>query len=82
MAEQFLVSLKGNGHDGYNMYRRTGYPLDIEPNIEVDPGAFIRSFLYPANAANTNSSIQQKQTVTTQVFWDTNPASPGYPEGN
>ncbi len=81
-GEQFLISLKGNGHDGFNMYRRTGYPTDIEPNLEPDPGSFIRSFLYPATAANTNSSIDQKSTVTEQVFWDTNPASPAFPLGN
>lgn len=81
-AEQFLVSLKGNGHDGYNMYRRTGFPTTMEPNLELDPGSFIRSFFYPANAANTNSNIAQKTTVTEQVFWDTNPASPGFPVGN
>jgi len=81
-AEQFLISLKGNGHDGYNMYRRTGYPTNIEPNLELNPGAFIRSFFYPANAANTNSALSQKQNVTGQVFWDTNPASPGFPVGN
>lgn len=82
MAEQFFVSLKGNGHDAYNFYRRQGFPTNLEPNLEPDPGAFIRSFFYPANHANNNSSITQKSGVTEQVFWDTNPASPTFPVAN
>ena len=82
MAEQYFIAVKGNGHDAYNFYRRRGYPTDIEPNLEPDPGGFIRSFFYPANAANTNSGLTQKSGVSVQVFWDTNPASPGFPAGN
>ncbi len=82
MAEQFFVALKGNGHDSYNFYRRTGYPDNIEPNLEPDPGAFIRSFFYPANASSNNQFIVQKSGVTEQVFWDTNPASPAFPPAN
>lgn len=82
LSEQFFVSLKGNGHDAYNYYRRTGYPDNLEPNLEPDPGPFIRSFFYPANAANNNSFIVQKTGVTEQVFWDTNPASPAFPPAN
>lgn len=82
LAEQFFIALKGNGHDSYNFYRRRGFPTNIQPNVEPDPGAFIRSFFYPANFANNNSSVDQKTGVTGQVFWDTNPASPGFPIGN
>jgi hypothetical protein len=82
IAEQFFTALKGNGHDGFNFYRRTGFPDDIEPNLEPDPGAYIRTFFYPANAANNNQFVEQKSGVTTQVFWDTNPASPAFPPAN
>ena len=82
MAEQFFVALRGNGHDGYNFYRRTGLPTTVEPNVEPDPGSFIRSFFYPANYANTNSNATQKSGVTDQVFWDTNPSSPSFPPAN
>lgn len=81
MADQFFISLKGNGHDAFNFYRRQGYPTDLEPNLEPDPGAFVRTFFYPANAANTNSNLSQKSGVTDQVFWDTNPGS-GFPVAN
>jgi hypothetical protein len=82
LAEQFFTALKGNGHDAYNFYRRTGFPDNLEPNIEPDPGAFIRSFFYPANAASNNQFIVQKSGVASQVFWDTNPASPAFPPAN
>lgn len=82
MAEQFFIALKGNGHDAFNFYRRQGFPTNLEPNLEPNPGSFIRSFFYPANAANTNSSLSQKSGVTDQVFWDTNPASPSFPVAN
>ncbi len=82
LAEQFWVTLYGNGIDAYNFYRRTGYPTTLQPNVEPDPGAFVRSFFYPATFVNTNSSVDQKATVTVPVFWDTNPPSPGFPASN
>ena len=82
MAEQFFTALKGNGHDAFNFYRRTGFPTTVEPNVEPDPGAYIRSFIYPASHANNNSSVAQKTVVTEQVFWDTNPSSPAFPPAN
>lgn len=82
LAEEFFTNLYGNGIDGYNFYRRTGYPTTVPPNVEPNPGAFIRSLFYPSNFVNNNSSVQQKPGVTVQVFWDTNPASPGFPLAN
>ena len=70
LGHQFLVSLYGNGSDAYNFYRRTGYPNNLQPNLEPNPGAFIRSMWYPANFVNTNSSVNQKADVTQKVFWD------------
>lgn len=75
IAKEFFVAQFGNGIDAYNFYRRTGYPNDLQPNLEPAPGAFIRSFLYPAVFANNNSNVTQKQSVATKVFWDTNPDS-------
>ena len=70
LGHQFFVSLYGNGSDAYNFYRRTGYPNNLQPNLEPNPGAFIRSMWYPANFVNTNSSVNQKADVTQKVFWD------------
>jgi len=82
LGMQYFVAQFGNGLDAYNFYRRTGYPTTLQPNIEPNPGGFIRSFFYPANHANTNQNISQKDGVTDQVFWDTNPGSPGFPVAN
>ena len=79
--QQFILHY-GNGSDSYNLYRRTGYPTSLQFSFEPAPGNFVRSFLYPADEANTNSNIQQKPNVNTQVFWDNNPASPGFPSAN
>ena len=82
IATQYFIASYGNGIDAYNFYRRVGYPTKLQPNIEPNPGGFIRSFFYPANYANTNSNATQKDNVTGQVFWDTNPSSPGFPISN
>ncbi len=88
-AEQFFVALYGNGNDAYNFYRRTGFPKNIgngvhimQPNLEPNPGGFIRSFWYPSSLVNRNANVSQKPGVTQQVFWDTNPSSPGFPVAN
>ena len=82
LGMQYFVAQYGNGLDAYNFYRRTGNPKTLQPNIEPNPGGFIRSFFYPGDHANTNSNITQKDNVGVQVFWDTNPVSPGFPEAN
>jgi hypothetical protein len=81
-AEQYFVTLYGGATEAYNYYRKTGYPTTVLPNWELDPGPFPRSFLYPQNEVVTNPSLTQKQTLTQQVFWDTNPASPTFPPAN
>ncbi len=74
LGEQFFVVVYGNGIESYNFYRRTGYPTTLQPNLDPNPGTFIRSMFYPANAVNTNSNITQKSDVTQPVFWDTGSA--------
>jgi hypothetical protein len=81
IANEFFVSLFGNGIDAYNFYRRTGYPNDLQASREPDPGSFIRSFLYPSVYVNNNTNQTQKETVTVKVFWDTNPDA-GFPLSN
>lgn len=82
ISEQYWVALYGNGIDAYNYYRRTGFPTTLQPNLEPEPGNFVRSLFYPAIAANNNASITQKADQNVQVFWDTNPASPAFPIAN
>jgi len=44
--------------------------------LEEDPGAFVRSLLYPNSYIVTNTNAVQKSGLAVQVFWDKNPASP------
>jgi len=74
-ATEFFISLAGNGIDAYNSYRRNGYPRDIQPNIEPDPGSFPVSMFYPANYTSNNSNATQKTDLTGRVFWNTNGAT-------
>jgi hypothetical protein len=82
LGQEFFTALYGNGIDGYNFYRRTGFPNKLQPSLEQQPGAFIRSVFYSANFVINNSSVSQKTDQTSQVFWDTNPASPAFPLSN
>ncbi|MGI9542614.1 MAG: SusD/RagB family nutrient-binding outer membrane lipoprotein [Cyclobacteriaceae bacterium] len=71
LGEQFLIATYGNGVEPYNFYRRTGFPNTVQPNLEPDPGNFIRSMLYPEVSVNANSNISQKASNAEPVFWDT-----------
>lgn len=82
MAEQYFVTQFGAGMDAYNFYRRTGYPTSVNASIDPNEGNFVRSFFYPANETSANQSIVQKPNHDVQVFWDNNPASPGFPSSN
>ena len=82
LGMQSFVAQYGNGLAAYNFYRRTGFPTTLQPNIEPNPGGFIRSFYYPADHANNNSNVSQKSGVTDPVFWDNGGASPGFPAAN
>ncbi len=81
-AEQYWIALYGGGGESYNYYRKTGFPTTLAPNWEPDPGPFPRTFLYPQNEVITNPNLTQKTSLTNQVFWDTNPASPAFPPAN
>lgn len=77
IAKELFITLLGNGTDAYNFYRRTGAPRDIQPNLEPNPGPFIRSHWYPANEVTANANLNQKPNVSVKVFWDNNPDSSG-----
>ena len=76
VGREYWLSLFGNGMESFNLYRRTGKPVRMQPALEERPGPFVRSFLYPNNYIVTNTNAVQKKDLTTQVFWDKNPASP------
>ncbi|MCR9227092.1 MAG: SusD/RagB family nutrient-binding outer membrane lipoprotein [Flavobacteriaceae bacterium] len=81
-ADQYFVTMYGGSSEAYNFYRKTGYPTNLAPNWEPDPGAFPRTFLYPQSEVITNPNLTQKTDMAQQVFWDTNPASPAFPPAN
>ncbi len=70
VAREFWIASFGNGIEAYNLYRRTGQPSGMQPVINPLPTPFPRSFWYPANAANLNSSIDQKTGLDIKVFWN------------
>lgn len=76
VGREYWLSLFGNGMESFNLYRRTGKPIRMQPALEDIPGPFVRSFLYPNNYVVTNTNAVQKANLGVQVFWDKNPASP------
>ena len=70
IANEYWFALYGNGIEAYNMYRRTGMPRGLQPALEPNPGAFVKSFFYPTAYIARNSNAKQKANVTTPVFWD------------
>lgn len=74
IGREYWVSLWGNGVEAYNLYRRTSAPRNMQPTLQLNPGPFYRSYIYPASYVNLNSNASQKDANTSnKVFWDTNP---------
>jgi len=70
IAREHWIASFGSGVEAYNLYRRTGLPNGMQPTIVATPGAFPRTFWYPANFANLNGSVDQKADLSGKVFWD------------
>jgi hypothetical protein len=73
IVKEYYIALFGNGVESYDLVKRTTMPSNLQPALLEFPGDFPRTFNYPADCVNLNSSIVQKPH-TVQVFWDTNPA--------
>jgi len=74
IAREYWISLYGNGNEAYNLYRRTGQPDNMQPGQIPNFGKFPRTFFYPGDHVNLNSSAAQKASHDVTVFWDNNPA--------
>ena len=74
IGKEYWLALYGNGVEGYNLYRRTGTPINLQPTY-LGTGNFPRTFLYPNVSVDRNPNINQKEGLTEQVFWDVNPAN-------
>jgi len=75
VLEEYYIASYGNSTESYNGYRRTGFPSSLQAPILNDGIPFPRTFAYPEDAINNNTSLTPRP-LTTQVFWDTNP--PGF----
>ena len=73
VGKEYWLAMYGNGVEGYNLYRRTGTPINLQPTY-LGTGSFPRSFLYPNVSVDRNPNINQKPGLTEQVFWDNNSA--------
>ena len=70
-AKQFFIATVGNGNDAYNAYRKTGFPSDIQPNIENGAeGAFPTLMYYPSNYVSNNSEASQRSDLSERNFWN------------
>ncbi|QKX03753.1 SusD/RagB family nutrient-binding outer membrane lipoprotein [Aquimarina sp. TRL1] len=66
---EYFKALFGNGLEAYNTYRRTGFPSNLQPALEPQPGEFINSFFYPEELFQQNSNVDQKPNQAVRVFW-------------
>jgi len=69
VIKEYYIAAWGNGVEAYNMYRRTGYPDNVQPGLEPEVGQFVRSFFLPADHVTRNQNATQK-SITDRVFWD------------
>ncbi|MEM1325114.1 MAG: SusD/RagB family nutrient-binding outer membrane lipoprotein [Bacteroidota bacterium] len=69
VAKEYYIALWGNGLEAYNLWRRTGYPDNMQPAIEPDAGTFARSFFYPNDYILRNKNATQR-SISDPVFWD------------
>lgn len=77
IAREYWIALYGNGVEMYNLYRRTGMPLGMQPALNPNPLKFPRSMWYPQTAATLNANLAQKSDLGERVlFWDVDPPTP------
>jgi hypothetical protein len=62
----------GNGLEGYNSFRRTGLPADIQSPMQI-PRQYALSFPYAQDEVNLNGNTPSKvyDSPGSAVFWDT-----------
>jgi hypothetical protein len=73
IAREYWIGSFGAGIESYNLYRRTGLPAGMQPGLVATFGSFPRTFLYPSNHVERNSTEPQKASNKVKVFWDNNP---------
>jgi Starch-binding associating with outer membrane len=69
IIKEYYLASWGNGIEPYNNYRRTGYPSNFQPTLELNSGPFYYTAFYPANASSNNPNTPPSLR-TRKVFWD------------
>jgi len=69
IVKEYYIAAWGNGVEPYNNYRRTGYPSNLQPTLEENPGPFFYTALYPYVSVNNNPNVPSN-VRTKKVFWD------------
>ncbi|GEP49353.1 hypothetical protein FNO01nite_00250 [Flavobacterium noncentrifugens] len=69
IIKEYYIATWGNGIEPYNNYRRTGYPSNLQPTLEENPGPFFSTALYPYVSVNNNPNAPSN-IRTKKVFWD------------
>lgn len=73
VMREYYIAAFGNSIEAYNGYRRTGFPSNLQIPIINETNPFPRTFSYPEDAVDRNTSLTQRP-ITNQVFWDVLPA--------
>ncbi len=66
--KELHIATFGNGLEAYNAYRRTGFPSNMQPSLNPNPGDFYRSAYYPDNSVNNNPSASQADICTSSIL--------------
>jgi Starch-binding associating with outer membrane/Susd and RagB outer membrane lipoprotein len=69
IIKEYYLASWGNGLESYNNYRRTGYPSNLQPTLELNSGSFYYTAFYPQDASSSNPNTPPSLR-TRKVFWD------------
>lgn len=69
IIKEFYIASWGNGIEPYNNYRRTGFPSNFQPTLELDAGTFFYTALYPGVSINNNPNAPSNNR-SRRTFWD------------
>jgi hypothetical protein len=71
---EFYKVVWGNGIEAYNLYCRTSAFCNMQATLQVNPGVWLRTQVYPSAYVNLNQNAKQKDAQSVvKTFWDNNP---------
>ena len=71
IIKEYYLAAYGNGLEAYNMYRKTGMPMNMQPRLQTGTAddLFPRSMRYANAFVDRNIEVTQK-SQDVLVFWD------------